>query len=107
MTRSRSIRLVSLLIGSAILYRWLGIVGAVVGLLLIFMLYELLVPPPRYRKFGLGQIEEAVDNRFGRFGRTHREDAPGAERLPHVGRNDPCPCNSGLKFKRCCGRVLD
>jgi hypothetical protein len=27
--------------------------------------------------------------------------------LPHVavepGRNDPCPCSSGAKFKRCCG----
>jgi uncharacterized protein len=22
-----------------------------------------------------------------------------------VGRNDPCPCGSGLKFKKCCGRV--
>jgi uncharacterized protein YecA (UPF0149 family) len=22
---------------------------------------------------------------------------------PKVGRNDPCPCNSGLKLKRCCG----
>lgn len=21
-----------------------------------------------------------------------------------VGRNDPCPCQSGLKFKKCCGR---
>lgn len=21
----------------------------------------------------------------------------------HVGRNDPCPCGSGRKFKRCCG----
>jgi uncharacterized protein len=21
------------------------------------------------------------------------------------GRNDPCPCGSGLKFKRCCGRI--
>jgi len=20
-----------------------------------------------------------------------------------VGRNDPCPCGSGLKFKKCCG----
>ncbi|MFC1999647.1 SEC-C metal-binding domain-containing protein [Chloroflexota bacterium] len=19
-----------------------------------------------------------------------------------VGRNDPCPCNSGLKYKKCC-----
>jgi hypothetical protein len=22
-----------------------------------------------------------------------------------VGRNEPCPCGSGLKFKRCCLRV--
>lgn len=21
-----------------------------------------------------------------------------------VGRNDPCPCNSGKKFKKCCGK---
>jgi uncharacterized protein YecA (UPF0149 family) len=21
-----------------------------------------------------------------------------------VGRNEPCPCGSGLKFKKCCGR---
>lgn len=21
-----------------------------------------------------------------------------------VGRNDPCPCQSGLKYKKCCGR---
>ncbi|MDR0441549.1 MAG: UPF0149 family protein [Candidatus Accumulibacter sp.] len=29
---------------------------------------------------------------------TIRKDAPG------VGRNDPCPCGSGKKFKHCCGR---
>ncbi len=23
---------------------------------------------------------------------------------PKVGRNDPCPCNSGKKFKKCCGK---
>ena len=22
---------------------------------------------------------------------------------PKVGRNDPCPCASGKKFKKCCG----
>ena len=21
-----------------------------------------------------------------------------------INRNDPCPCNSGLKYKKCCGR---
>ena len=22
----------------------------------------------------------------------------------HVGRNDPCPCGSGKKYKKCCGK---
>ncbi len=26
--------------------------------------------------------------------------------LPKVGRNDPCPCGSGKKYKHCCGRNL-
>ncbi len=25
---------------------------------------------------------------------------------PKIGRNDPCPCGSGKKYKRCCGRGL-
>jgi uncharacterized protein len=25
--------------------------------------------------------------------------------LPKIGRNDPCPCGSGKKFKHCCGRI--
>ena len=28
-----------------------------------------------------------------------RQPAPS---VPKVGRNDPCPCGSGKKFKRCC-----
>jgi hypothetical protein len=32
------------------------------------------------------------------------EDAPAPERrtAPRVGRNDPCPCGSGKKYKKCC-----
>jgi len=26
--------------------------------------------------------------------------------MPKVGRNDPCPCGSGKKYKNCCGRSL-
>lgn len=26
------------------------------------------------------------------------------QRAPKVGRNEPCPCGSGKKFKKCCGR---
>ena len=37
--------------------------------------------------------------------------APGAQpqrrRAPKVGRNDPCPCGSGRKYKRCCGARAD
>ncbi len=25
--------------------------------------------------------------------------------VPEIGRNDPCPCGSGKKFKQCCGRT--
>ena len=25
--------------------------------------------------------------------------------MPKVGRNDPCPCGSGKKYKHCCGRT--
>ena len=25
--------------------------------------------------------------------------------LPKIGRNDPCPCGSGKKYKNCCGRT--
>lgn len=30
---------------------------------------------------------------------------PFRRQAPKVGRNDPCPCGSGKKFKRCCGRA--
>jgi uncharacterized protein len=29
--------------------------------------------------------------------------APASGRRSKIGRNDPCPCGSGLKYKRCCG----
>ncbi len=29
---------------------------------------------------------------------------PPARRAATVGRNEPCPCGSGMKHKRCCGR---
>jgi len=25
--------------------------------------------------------------------------------ISEIGRNEPCPCGSGIKFKRCCGAV--
>jgi len=43
-----------------------------------------------------------------RYFRSHRTVNAGIHasqlsRTPKVGRNDPCPCGSGKKYKRCCG----
>ena len=44
-----------------------------------------------------------------RYFRSHRQVSPSAHtsdlrrNAPKVGRNDPCPCGSGKKYKRCCG----
>ena len=34
----------------------------------------------------------------------HQKDADLEAAFARAGRNDPCPCGSGLKFKRCHGR---
>ena len=31
-------------------------------------------------------------------------ETPERREEPKVGRNDPCPCGSGKKYKKCCGR---
>ncbi len=30
---------------------------------------------------------------------------PMVRETPKVGRNEPCPCGSGKKYKKCCGRL--
>ncbi len=42
-----------------------------------------------------------------RSGEKHLFDSATTFRrtLPKIGRNDPCPCGSGKKFKQCCGRT--
>ena len=32
------------------------------------------------------------------------KDTPYTREAPKVGRNDPCPCGSGKKYKKCCGK---
>lgn len=106
MTRIRGLRVFLLIAIVIVGYHWLGAASLGIGLV-AFMLWELLTPPPRYRVFGPGQIEQAVDNRFGRFGKNYREDAPLPEAARKISRNERCPCGSGLKFKRCCGRATE
>ncbi len=38
----------------------------------------------------------------GRAGETDRE-RPKMKKKKKIGRNDPCPCGSGKKYKKCCG----
>jgi uncharacterized protein len=44
-----------------------------------------------------------------RYFREHQKVSPSAHRseprrnTSNVGRNDPCPCGSGKKYKKCCG----
>ena len=41
----------------------------------------------------------------GVSGRPGKADSAGTAGGVKVGRNDPCPCGSGKKYKKCCGRV--
>jgi uncharacterized protein len=36
----------------------------------------------------------------------HATSAPPPPARPKVGRNDPCPCGSGRKYKKCCGSAV-
>ncbi|MFY7941937.1 MAG: SEC-C metal-binding domain-containing protein, partial [Burkholderiaceae bacterium] len=46
-----------------------------------------------------GEVETVVD------AQTVRKSTPAAAAIPRVGRNDPCPCGSGQKFKHCHGKL--
>ena len=39
--------------------------------------------------------------------RGQAAERPAARSAPKIGRNDPCPCGSGKKFKQCHGSVLE
>jgi preprotein translocase subunit SecA len=58
-----------------------------------------------------GAPSQAVDDQFERaLNRAIPEDRPAPSqpivKAAGVGRNDPCPCGSGKKYKKCCGRGL-
>ncbi len=46
-----------------------------------------------------------VADRYGDPDGLLRRAGPGPVRRKKVGRNDPCPCGSGRKYKRCCGKT--
>lgn len=42
------------------------------------------------------------DRRLVDFERTMRKNNHEKDKSPQIGRNDPCPCGSGKKYKKCC-----
>ncbi|MCX8018434.1 MAG: SEC-C metal-binding domain-containing protein, partial [Rhodocyclaceae bacterium] len=57
-------------------------------------------PRPTYRlpEWLTRLVPEPASARTIHSGGTYQRETP------KVGRNDPCPCGSGKKFKKCCGR---
>jgi preprotein translocase subunit SecA len=56
-----------------------------------------------------GQIQEgevtSVETAEPEAPAASKIELPLKREMPRVGRNDPCPCGSGKKFKSCCGRL--
>ena len=60
-------------------------------------------PDPEMRREFVESIP-VILQAFHRYWRTAPKQTPA--RSVKVGRNDPCPCGSGLKFKTCCGAAV-
>ncbi len=56
------------------------------------------------RKMLLDHMEPHLESIRKRVLRIRRQGDHTKARLATKGRNDPCPCGSGEKYKRCCGR---
>lgn len=48
-----------------------------------------------------GEVQTVVDPDT-----VHGAFASGSDQLPRVGRNEPCPCGSGKKYKQCHGKLV-
>jgi leucyl aminopeptidase (aminopeptidase T) len=65
-----------------------------------------------YRKMLIDKVDINDDKEVKKWMKKHPEVLQGGETVrvetvrreePKVGRNDPCPCGSGKKYKKCCG----
>lgn len=55
------------------------------------------------REFFGGQTQEEIfDKMRARFKEQESEVEVMAMKREKIGRNAPCPCGSGVKFKKCC-----
>jgi uncharacterized protein len=59
------------------------------------------------RDMPLADLDDALDELMGcvlEIAEITRPNRPVLRETPKVGRNDPCPCGSGRKYKVCHGR---
>ena len=61
-----------------------------------------IVPPTQGAPVRLSNVRESGGGAGGGVAVAARPSAPSG---PKVGRNAPCPCGSGKKYKRCCGKA--
>jgi len=66
--------------------------------------YYLTIPDPElYDMRGmLDNSGDGLTKKERQSNAVHYEDI---RRDPKIQRNEPCPCGSGLKYKKCCGKV--
>jgi preprotein translocase subunit SecA len=67
--------------------------------------------PSDYSRYRTGRGDELPGDPAQRQAASARQGAPQVtapvvNNGPKVGRNDPCPCGSGKKYKNCHGRGL-
>jgi hypothetical protein len=55
--------------------------------------------------YGLPQWEEILgEEKMTQIAKDYKASKTVRRETPKIGRNDPCPCGSGKKYKHCCGR---
>ena len=55
--------------------------------------------------YGLPQWENILgEEKMVEIAKEYKASKTVRRATPKIGRNDPCPCGSGKKYKHCCGR---
>ncbi len=62
-------------------------------------------PVPGRRPERIAREANGSSDADGNGSEVKLELTPVRREMPKVGRNDPCPCGSGKKYKNCCGRT--
>lgn len=68
------------------------------------LFYNMLAADADYL-YGLPQWETILGReKIAEIAKKYKQSKTIRRSAPKVGRNDPCPCGSGKKYKHCCGR---